>query len=101
LNYLRTARREEPLGDREAGDTNTLPQDELLSHEAEHRFQEALEALPSEQKSVFVLRVYEDLSYREISRTLGISEGTVMSRLSRARHKLKDALTGGAKGRRS
>jgi RNA polymerase sigma-70 factor (ECF subfamily) len=100
LNYLRAARREEPLGDREASDTNTLPQDELLSHEAEQRFREALEALPSDQKAVFVLRVYENQSYREIARTLGLSVGTVMSRLSRARHKLKNALTGRTTGRR-
>ncbi|MBM3309952.1 MAG: sigma-70 family RNA polymerase sigma factor [Candidatus Aminicenantes bacterium] len=98
LNYLRSARREEPLGDREAKDMNTQPQDELLSHEAEKRFQEALAALPSDQKSVFILRVYENLSYREIAQTLGVSEGTVMSRLSRARHKLKDALAGRPRG---
>lgn len=99
LNYLRKTRREEPLGDREAKDTDSQPQDELLNHEAEKRFQEALEALPSEQKAVFVLRVYENQSYREIAQTLGLSEGTVMSRLSRARQKLKDALTGpGSRG---
>lgn len=94
LNSLRKTRREEPLGSREARDTETQPQDELLSREAEQRYRSAFGALPSEQKAVFVLRVHDNLSYREIARTLGLSKGTVMSRLSRARHKLKDALTG-------
>jgi RNA polymerase sigma-70 factor (ECF subfamily) len=101
LNYLRTSKREEPLGDREASDPNTLPQDELQRREAEQRFQDAFEALPPDQKAVFVLRTHEDRSYREIAEILGITQGTVMSRLSRARTKLKDALRGHLTGRRA
>jgi RNA polymerase sigma-70 factor (ECF subfamily) len=41
---------------------------------------------------VFVLRVKEELSYNEISQQLGIPAGTVMSRLSRARARLKELL---------
>ena len=48
--------------------------------------------LPAEQRAVFVLRVHEELSYREIAEALGLSMGTVMSRLSRAREKLREAL---------
>ena len=47
---------------------------------------------PAEQRTVFVLRVYEELSYREIAEALGLSMGTVMSRLSRAREKLRVVL---------
>lgn len=46
---------------------------------------EALSRLPAEQRNVFVLRELEGLSYREISCVLGLKEGTVKSRLSRAR----------------
>jgi RNA polymerase sigma-70 factor (ECF subfamily) len=52
----------------------------------------ALEVLPAEQRAVFVLRVYEEQSYKEIAEGLGLSMGTVMSRLSRAREKLREAL---------
>ena len=45
-----------------------------------------------ELRAVFVLRVYEERSYEEISTILGISMGTVMSRLARARGKLRDVL---------
>jgi RNA polymerase sigma-70 factor (ECF subfamily) len=51
--------------------------------------EQALERLPAEQRAVFVLRVSEDLSYQEIAEALKISPGTVMSRLSRAREKLR------------
>lgn len=92
LNHLRTAKREEPLGDREPAPYRDLPQDELLRREAERKFQEALGALPYDQRAVFVLRVFEDQSYRDIARALKISKGTVMSRLSRAREKLRALL---------
>jgi RNA polymerase sigma-70 factor (ECF subfamily) len=100
LNYLKTRKREEPLGERDNA-VPDLPQDELQHHEAERRFEQALQALPSEQKAVLSLRVAEDLDYREIAAALHISPGTVMSRLSRARRKLKAALHDLAEGRRT
>jgi len=58
------------------------------------KLKEALEKIPGEQRTVFALRVYDGLSYQEISATLDISIGTVMSRLSRAREKLRKLLEG-------
>ncbi len=49
----------------------------------------ALKKIPYEQRTVFLLRVNDGLSYQEISETMDISMGTVMSRLSRARDKLR------------
>lgn len=60
----------------------------------ERKFKEALQALPADQKVIFTLRAIENLSYAEIARTLQIPTGTVMSRLSRARKKLKADLAG-------
>lgn len=56
------------------------------------RLKLALQRIPFEQRTVFMLRVNEGLSYQEISDTLEISIGTVMSRLSRARDKLRTLL---------
>ena len=52
----------------------------------------ALERLPAEFREVIVLRELEDLSYREIAQIADIPLGTVMSRLSRARKLMLQAL---------
>lgn len=52
----------------------------------------ALSKLPDEQRSVVTLVCVEDLSYREVAHILGVPIGTVMSRLSRARRALADAI---------
>ena len=54
----------------------------------------AMETLPPHQKAVLILKVYQELSYQEIADALGISLGTVMSRLHRARNHLRTQLKG-------
>lgn len=49
----------------------------------------AIEKLPAEQKVILLLRTREGMSYQELSEHLGIEIGTVMSRLARAREKLR------------
>jgi RNA polymerase sigma-70 factor (ECF subfamily) len=51
-----------------------------------------LSCLSPEQKSCIVLRAVEDMSYKEISDTLGININTVRSRLKRAREKMVESL---------
>lgn len=48
--------------------------------------------LPADQREVFDLRHAEGFSYREIAVAMAIAEGTVMSRLSRARRRMRDCL---------
>jgi RNA polymerase sigma-70 factor (ECF subfamily) len=55
---------------------------------------EQLAALAPEFREVVVLHHMEEMDVREISRTLGVPEGTVKSRLGRARAKLREALAG-------
>jgi len=50
-----------------------------------------LNGLPEEQRQVILLVSVEDLSYTEVARVLGIPVGTVMSRLSRGRERLRRA----------
>ncbi len=66
--------------------------DKLIDMEQMEAFQQALDKLPPAQKAIFVLKTYDDLSYKGISQIMGCSVGTVMSRLSRARTKIKNAL---------
>jgi len=54
----------------------------------------SISRLPAEQRSVLLLVTLEDMSYDEVARTLGIPIGTVMSRLSRARDKLRAMMLG-------
>lgn len=61
----------------------------------EHRdLLRAFAALPEEQRAVLLLVVVEDLSYQEAARVLGVPIGTVMSRLSRGRERLRRAIHG-------
>jgi RNA polymerase sigma-70 factor (ECF subfamily) len=57
----------------------------------------ALDRLPSEFREAIVLREIEGMSYKEIGRVIGVPVGTVMSRLSRARTRLREALRVGAR----
>ena len=54
----------------------------------------ALATLAPEQREVLLLVALEDMSYADVSRALGIPMGTVMSRLSRGRERLRRALDG-------
>jgi RNA polymerase sigma-70 factor (ECF subfamily) len=53
-----------------------------------------LQRLPDDQRAVLLLVALEDMSYGEAAKVLGIPIGTVMSRLSRARSRLRDLMDG-------
>jgi RNA polymerase sigma-70 factor, ECF subfamily len=53
----------------------------------------AIESLPLGYREVIVMRELEDLSYKEIAEITGMAMGTVMSRISRGRQLLRNALT--------
>jgi RNA polymerase sigma-70 factor, ECF subfamily len=54
----------------------------------------AIQQLPVEFREIIILREYEELSYQEIAALLDCPPGTVMSRLARARSRLRDVLSG-------
>ncbi len=96
LNQVRSPRaREEGLAEdhQEERAPGPGPLELVLDAEARRVLEAALGELPAEQRAVFVLRVFEELSYSEIADALGLSPGTVMSRLFRARERLARALS--------
>jgi RNA polymerase sigma-70 factor (ECF subfamily) len=74
----------------EAGDGG--PAGALERAEIRERVAAAIEQLPDMQRETLILREVEGLSYQEIAEALGISKGTVMSRLHYARKKLQARL---------
>lgn len=67
----------------------------LESQEDATRVRQAISKLPSEFQEILVLREFEELSYQEIASVLSCPAGTVMSRLGRARSKLRALLVEG------
>lgn len=103
LNHLAKAERKYPhdsldqsvhedtdmtLGDRLASRSAT-PEEAAQASEVYRRVEEAVGKLSPEFRSVLVLRDIQDLSYEEVSETLGINLGTVKSRLARARKQVQ------------
>ena len=69
------------------------PESVLLARVELETIQNALEKLPVKFREIILLCDLEEMSYQEISETLGIPIGTVMSRLSRARKAMRELLT--------
>ena len=70
------------------------PESEMIHQEQLRLLKGIIQKLPKKQRDVFVLKEYSDLSYKEIAKTLKIKLGTVMSRLNRARHTIKEQIRG-------
>src|SRR5262245_19133349 len=79
-------------GSRNVADSKPTPEEILQSKEQETAIQQALSRLSSDHRSIIVLRDIEGFSYGEIADVLGISIGTVKSRIARARADLKKSL---------
>ena len=93
VNRIRATRVTDPLED----DMPELAQpqrgpDALLVRDLDR----AIARLPADQRAVLLLVTLEEMSYEEVARTLGIPIGTVMSRLSRARSRLRELMEGSA-----
>jgi RNA polymerase sigma-70 factor (ECF subfamily) len=69
------------------------PADLVRRREIGAKLQQALDALPSYHRAVIVMREIDGLSYEEMAQVVGVSKGTIMSRLFHARQKLQRALT--------
>ena len=91
VNKVRAARPTDPLDDEGPELAQRATQgDSLIVRDLDR----TIALLPLEQRSVLLLVALEDMSYEEVARALDIPMGTVMSRLSRAREKLRALMLG-------
>jgi len=93
LNQRRERRPFEPVSP-ELAVEDSSPADRFEAEERRKRVQAAIVALPIEYREVVVLRHFAELSYDEISETLGVSAAIVKSRLHIARRRLSHMLLG-------
>lgn len=84
---------EEDLHDTPETAPDPDPAARLLQDEEAGRIQQAIATLPVEFREVILLRHQEELSYKQIAAITDLPPGTVMSRLARARAKLRESLT--------
>jgi RNA polymerase sigma-70 factor (ECF subfamily) len=97
LNHIKREEREKPISEiddflYQVPDSSANPLERMIEKENDKRLLRAITALPIQFRSVFILRMFEKMSYEEIARYLNISVGTVDSRLHRARERLTGAL---------
>ena len=90
-DYLRS-RRETLIFDEERHLHQVTPELLNVRHQDIVRVQKAVASLPERQRQVITLVDIEGCRYAEVSEILGLPIGTIMSRLSRARHALKEQL---------
>jgi RNA polymerase sigma-70 factor, ECF subfamily len=74
-------------------DSNPLQDEALIDNERRTAVARAISSLPEKYRAAIVLRDVEGLSYDRIAEVLNLSEGTVKSRINRARNLLKEKLS--------
>ena len=89
FNARRTLRRHPSVSIEQAESVPAPATGDMLENS---RLQQAVQALPADARAVLMLVVVEGYAYREVAELLGIPEGTVMSRLSRARQALREKM---------
>jgi RNA polymerase sigma-70 factor (ECF subfamily) len=79
----------------EPADATQDPHADYVSQIQREQVRAAIRQLPVEFREIIILREYEELSYQEIAAVLDCPPGTVMSRLARARARLRELLPAG------
>jgi RNA polymerase sigma-70 factor (ECF subfamily) len=79
-------------GDWNAPQESETPYDQAACHETQEAVRQALHSVPEVFRSAVILRDLEGMSYEEVSEILGVSSGTVKSRILRGRRLLREIL---------
>lgn len=91
--YCKKRRREQPVCEFFETGEGESALTAVLRTEEQRRLYEALYVLDEKRRTVIVLYYFDELSVREIAQAVGVTEGTVKSRLFSARRHLRQALT--------
>ena len=83
---------DDDAGDIEIPDTRELPEDVILSRESRKIIADSIGELGSSHREILIMREITGMSYSDMAITLNVSEGTVKSRLARARKNLAGIL---------
>ena len=101
MDYLRKKKRDrsvsvEPLKEQgfDPADPSPGTEDQAVTGDEHRRLREAISLLPEDQREALVLTQLEKISYESAAQMLGTSEGTVKSRVNRAKSRLKEWLAG-------
>lgn len=98
IDCLRREKKHRDTGDvddLELPDGGPSPQEQAERSDTRDAVRRALDRLSPEHRQVLLLRFMQELDYGEIARTLDVSEGTVKSRINRAKSKLREVLAAG------
>lgn len=85
----------EPLAEQGFDPADEAPgtEEQAVAKDERQRLREAVALLPDDQREALVLTQLERVSYEETAKVLGVSEGTVKSRVNRAKARLKEILS--------
>ena len=68
-------------------------EEQVVAAEEKKRLREAITLLPEDQREALIMTQLEKVPYEEAAKLLGVSEGTVKSRVNRAKARLKEILS--------
>ena len=102
MDWLRKKKRDrsvsmEPMKEQgfDPADTSPGTEDQVIAKDERRRLREAIALLPEDQREALVLTQLERVSYEEAARILDTTEGTVKSRVNRAKARLREILSAG------
>ena len=85
----------EPLKEQgfDPADPSPGTEEQAVQKDERRRLREAIRQLPDDQREALILTQLEKVPYEEAAQALGVSEGTVKSRVNRAKARLKEILS--------
>ena len=101
MDYLRKKKRDKsvsmvPMQEQgfDPADPSPGTEEQVVAADEQKRLREAITMLPEDQREALIMTQLEKVPYEEAAKLLGVSEGTIKSRVNRAKARLKEILSG-------